>query len=102
MGEEHAARRSPGSLFELTLINSPEHIQLGLPLLIIKGSKGFLACGYINVEVCNKTGEACAIVTGVKTHDDMLVAEIKAVSNEAEKLGLRIGMKGQEALEMFR
>jgi uncharacterized protein YunC (DUF1805 family) len=52
-----------------------------------------LACGYINVEVCNKTGEACAVVTGVKTHDDILVAEIKPVSNEAEKLGLRIGMK---------
>jgi uncharacterized protein YunC (DUF1805 family) len=81
---------------------SREHIQLRLPLLIIKGSKGFLACGYINVEACNKTGEACAIVTGVKTHDDMLVAEIKAVSSGAEKLGLRIGMKGQEALETFR
>jgi uncharacterized protein YunC (DUF1805 family) len=24
-----------------------EKIQLGLPLLIIKGSKGFLGCGYI-------------------------------------------------------
>jgi len=24
-----------------------ESIQLGLPLLIIKGSKGFLGCGYI-------------------------------------------------------
>ena len=60
-----------------------EQIQLQLPLLIIKGSKGFLACGYINVETCNKTGEACAIVTGVKTHDEMLNAEVKAVSAAA-------------------
>ena len=81
---------------------SREHIQLKLPLLIINGSKGFLACSYINVEACNKIGEACAIVTGVKTHDDMLSAEIKTVSNKAEKLGLRIGMKGLEALETFR
>jgi uncharacterized protein YunC (DUF1805 family) len=79
-----------------------EQIHLGLPLLIIKGSKGFLGCGYINVETCNKTGEACAMVTGVKTHDDMLNAEIKAVSTEAAKLGVRIGMKGEEALEIFR
>ena len=79
-----------------------EHIQLALPLLIIKGSKGFLACGYINVETCNKTNEACAIVTGVKTHDDMLDAEIKAVSNEAARLGVRVGMKGKEALAIFR
>jgi uncharacterized protein YunC (DUF1805 family) len=81
---------------------SKEQIQLGLPLLIIKGAKGFLGCGYINVETCNKTGEACAIVTGVKTHDDMLGAEIKAVSAEAAKRGVRVGMKGEEALAIFR
>jgi uncharacterized protein YunC (DUF1805 family) len=81
---------------------SKEQIQLGLPLLIIKGAKGFLGCGYINVETCNKTGEACAVVTGVKTHDDMLNAEIKAVSTEAARLGVRLGMKGEEALEIFR
>ncbi len=81
---------------------SKEHIKLGLPLLIIKGSKGFLGCGYINCETCNKTGEACAIVTGVKTHDEMLNAEVKAVSTEAAKFGVRVGMKGKEALEIFR
>ena len=79
-----------------------EQIQLGLPLLIIKGTKGFLGCGYINVETCNKTGEACGIVTGVKTHDEMLSAEVQALSIEAEKLGVRLGMKGEEALEFFR
>jgi uncharacterized protein YunC (DUF1805 family) len=79
-----------------------EQIHLGLPLLIIKGSKGFLACGYINVETCDKTGEACAIVSGVKNHDDMLNAEVKAVSVAAEKLGVRLGMRGEEALEIFR
>jgi uncharacterized protein YunC (DUF1805 family) len=79
-----------------------EQIQLKLPLLIIKGSKGFLACGYINVETCNKTGEACAIVIGVKTHDEMLNAEVKAVSAAAGQLGARIGMKGEEVLSLFR
>jgi uncharacterized protein YunC (DUF1805 family) len=79
-----------------------EHIQLGLPLLIIKGAKGFLGCGYVNIETCNKTGEACAIVTGVMTHDAMLAAEVTAVSTEAAKLGVRVGMKGEEALEIFR
>ena len=79
-----------------------EYIQLGLPLLVIKGSKGFLGCGYINVETCDKTGEACGIVAGVKTHDVMLSAEVKAVSIEADKLGVRVGMKGEEALEIFR
>ena len=79
-----------------------EQIQLALPLLVIRGSKGFLGCGYINCETCNKTGEACAVVTGVKTHAEMLNAEIKAVSTEAARLGVQIGMKGEEALEIFR
>ena len=81
---------------------SKESIELKLPLLIIKSSKGFLACGYINIETCNKTGEACAIVTGVKTHDEMLDADVKAVSREAEKLGLRVGMKGAEVLAILK
>jgi len=79
-----------------------EKIELKLPLLLIKGSKGFLACGYVNVETCNKTGEACAIVSGVKTHDDMLTAQIKMLSNEAEKIGIKVGMLGHEALDIFR
>lgn len=81
---------------------SKEKIDLTLPLLIIKGSKGFLACGYISVETCNKTNEACAIVSGVKTHDDMLEAEVKAVSKKAEKLGIQAGMKGSEVVELLR
>jgi uncharacterized protein YunC (DUF1805 family) len=32
----------------------------------------------------------------------MLAAEIKAVSAEAAKLGVHVGMKGEEALEIFR
>jgi len=79
-----------------------EEVQLALPLLIIKGSRGFLGCGYINIETCNKTGEACAVVTGVKTHEEMLNAEIKAVSAEAARLGVRVGMRGKEALAIFR
>jgi len=79
-----------------------ERIDLALPLLVVKGSKGLLACGYVNVEACNKTNEACAIVSGVMNHDDMLVAEIKAVSPPALALGVRVGMTGAEALERFR
>ena len=40
-------------------------ISLEAPLLIVKGSLGFLGCGYINVDAC--ADEACAIVTGVNT-----------------------------------
>ena len=75
-------------------------ISLEAPLLIVKGSLGFLGCGYINVDAC--ADEACAIVTGVNTHNDMLKASVKAVSKDATKLGIKVGMTGAEAMELLR
>ena len=81
---------------------SKERIELAAPLLIVKGRSGFLACGYINTDTCNDTGEACAIVSGVNTHDDMLEATVESVSLEATALGVKVGMEGAEAIELFR
>ena len=75
-------------------------INLEAPLLIVKGSLGFLGCGYINTDSC--IDEACAIVSGVNTHDDMLKASVKAVSKDATELGIKAGMTGAEAMELLR
>ena len=75
-------------------------ISLEAPLLIVKGSLGFLGCGYINTDSC--IDEACAIVSSVNTHNDMLKATIKAVSKDATELGIKVGMTGAEAIELFR
>jgi len=70
-------------------------------VLIIGAENGFLGCGYLNIEVANKVGDICAIVTGVKTPDDMLEAKVVAVSEAAEKLGIKEGMTGKEALVLM-
>ena len=75
-------------------------ISLEAPLLIVKGSLGFLGCGYINTDSC--IDEACAIVSGVNTHDDLLKESVKAVSKDATKLGIKVGMTGAEAMELLR
>ena len=75
-------------------------ISLEAPLLIVKGPLGFLGCGYINPDSC--IDEACAIVSGVNTHNDMLKATIKAVSKDATKLGIEVGMTGAEAIDLLR
>jgi len=77
-------------------------IELKLPLLTVVGQKGFLACGYINADTCTKTGEACAVVSGVKTHEDMLSKPVIALSEQANALGIELGMSGAEALELMR
>ena len=77
-------------------------IDLKLPLLILRGKRGVLACGYLNLETFNKTGEAAAIVTGVKSFEDMLDSHVVGISKAGEAAGFRIGMPGAEVLEIIR
>jgi uncharacterized protein YunC (DUF1805 family) len=65
-------------------------IDLKLPLLVIRGSRGVLACGCLNVETLNKTGEVGAIVTGVKTFADMLTAKVVSTSTAAAQAGIKL------------
>jgi uncharacterized protein YunC (DUF1805 family) len=68
------------------------------PLLLIKGSKGFVMCGYLNIETAEKLGAAAAIVSGVKTFDDVLNAQIKASTTKANVLGLEPGRVVREVI----
>ncbi len=76
--------------------------QLQRPLLVISGTKGCLTCGYLSMDSFERNGDAAAIVRGVDTFEDMLRAEVKAVSSKAVALGAKAGMNGQEVLELFR
>ena len=77
-------------------------IDLKLPLLVIHGSRGVLACGYLNVETFNKTGEVGTIVTGVNNFDDMLAAQVVGVSTAAAQVGIKAGMTGAEVMQYIR
>jgi uncharacterized protein YunC (DUF1805 family) len=61
------------------------------PLLLIKGAKGYIMCGYLNIDAAEKFGSAAAIVSGVKTFEDVLNASIKMATSKAKKLGLEPG-----------
>jgi len=68
------------------------------PLIVIRAKKGFVMCGYLNIDVANKLGDAAIRVTGVKTFDDVLNAKAIDVSEAAKKLGITVGMTAKEAL----
>lgn len=68
------------------------------PLLIIVAEKGFVMCGFLNIEVAERLGVAAAMVSGVKTFDDVLNAEVKAATSKAKSLGVQLGMRGAEVL----
>jgi len=68
------------------------------PLLLMVGEKGFIMCGYLNMEVAERLQVAAAMVSGVKSFQDVLEAEIKAATSKAREMGISLGMKGREAL----
>jgi uncharacterized protein YunC (DUF1805 family) len=68
------------------------------PLLLIVAEKGFVMCGFLNIDAAERLGVAAAVVSGVKSFDEVLNAQIKAVTTKAKNLGVEAGMKGSEAL----
>jgi uncharacterized protein YunC (DUF1805 family) len=71
------------------------------PILLIKAKNGFLGCSYFSVETANRIGDALAVVSGVSDFEDMLDAEVKTVSNKAREVGVKVGMKGKDALTLM-
>jgi len=71
------------------------------PLLLVVGNKGFLMCSFLNMEAAEKLKVAAAVVSGVKSFEDVLNAEVKAVTSKAQLSGVRPGIKGRDALRML-
>ncbi|MEM3640640.1 MAG: DUF1805 domain-containing protein [Candidatus Bathyarchaeia archaeon] len=71
------------------------------PLVLVVAEKGFVMCGFLNVTVAERLGVAAAMISGVKTFEDILDAEVKAATPKAESLGVKTGMRGLEALRLM-
>ena len=69
------------------------------PLLLIVAEKGFVMCGFLNVEAAERLGVAAVVVSGVKSFEDVLNAPIKAATSKAKSFGVEVGMKSVEALK---
>jgi uncharacterized protein YunC (DUF1805 family) len=77
-------------------------IDLGnAPLLLIQTKKGYVMCGYLNMNAANKLGDIAGRVTGVKTFDEMLNADVVEVSENAARMGLTQGMNVKDFLNVL-
>ncbi|MBS7620653.1 YunC family protein [Candidatus Bathyarchaeota archaeon] len=56
-------------------------------------------CGFLNIEAAERLDVAAAMVSGVKTFEDVLNAEVKAATTKAKRAGVQPGMRGEEALK---
>jgi len=71
------------------------------PLLLIIGQTGFVMCGFLNVDTAEKLNVTAAMVSGAKTLDEILEADVRAVTSNAQVQGVRVGMKGKDAVKLF-
>ena len=70
-------------------------------LLVITGDKGYIMCGYLNINTAQKRNDVACIVTGVKTIEDILNSNIVALTAKAQELGISMNMPVKKALEIL-
>jgi len=68
-------------------------------LVVACGRKGYVMCGYLNLDAAEQKKDAACIVKGIKTVDDLLNGKVVGVTSEAKKLGIELEMTGKKALE---
>ena len=78
----------------------------GFNILLVTGSKGFLACPAIDVEACAGYGVAAAIVEStpdnpIGTLERFPNRRITKVNAKAEALGIKVGMDVTDAFAII-
>lgn len=66
-------------------------------MLVILCKKGYIMCGYLNMETADAVSDAAAVVGG-SCFEETLANPVKAVSAKAAELGVAVGMTGAEAV----
>lgn len=71
---------------------------------VIHTDRGIVACGIYDCRIATEFGLAVAIARGtpespLSQPEELLTAKIAEVSEPAAKMGIQVGMSGQEALE---
>ena len=78
----------------------------GFNILVVTGSKGFLACPVIDVEACQRYGVAAALVEStaenpIGTLERFAGRKITKVNARAVELGIEEGMNATEAFVLI-
>ena len=78
----------------------------GFSILVVTGSKGFLACPAIDIEACQGYGAAAALVESsadnpIGTLERFCNRKVSKVNEKALELGIKVGMIASDAFELI-
>ena len=79
---------------------------VGFNILLVTGSKGFLACPAIDVEACQRYGVAAAIVEStpdnpIRTLERFPNRKVTKANTKARALGIKEGMAVSDAFALI-
>jgi len=80
--------------YEIELPNAP-------PLILIRGKRGFIMCGYINLDVVEKLDLVVARVSGVSSVEEMLEKEVSNATSRAKEIGIKVGVKVKDIIDLI-
>lgn len=70
-------------------------------LILLKGSKGYVMCGYLNLKAAQKFKEAAVKIVGVSTISEALKTKVFSCTNAAKRLGIYKGQPVREVLQII-
>jgi len=70
-------------------------------LILLKGKRGYVMCGYLNMVVANKFGDVAVKITGVSTIKQALGSRAVSISAEAKKVGIKRNQSVQDILKII-
>lgn len=68
-------------------------------LVLLKGSQGYIMCGYLNLAAAQRFGDAAAKIKGVSTISQALNARVDSCTSAARKKGIHKGQPVKDALK---
>lgn len=70
-------------------------------LIVLRGDKGYIMCGYLNLGVANKFNEVAVKITKVATIKQALEAKVHSATYAAKRLGIRKGQPIKDVLKII-
>lgn len=70
-------------------------------LIVLRGDKGYIMCGYLNLKAANKFKDAAVKITGVTTIHEALDAKVHSCTYSAKKLGINKGQSIKDVLKII-
>ena len=69
--------------------------------ILLKGSRGYVMCGYLNLKAAEKFKDVAVKVSGVSSIKEALSASVHSCTSPAGKLGIYKGQPVKDALEVI-